>query len=96
MAAHRPPAVCLDSAHSVSPRHLSRLFLTETGHTPLHFVDRTRLEAPGAMLNTSNDSLDTVAERSGVGSSESLRRLFHRELGITPSTYRKRFRTTQR
>ncbi|MET0994658.1 MAG: helix-turn-helix domain-containing protein [Mycobacterium sp.] len=88
--------MCLDSAHSVSPRHLSRLFLTETGHTPLHFVDRARLEAPGAMLNTSNDSLDTVAERSGVGSSESLRRLFHRELGITPSTYRKRFRTTQR
>jgi transcriptional regulator GlxA family with amidase domain len=46
------------------------------------------------MLTGGHASLDQVAEQSGVGSSESLRRLFHRELGITPSAYRNRFRTT--
>ncbi|MDT5291649.1 MAG: hypothetical protein QOF88_6538, partial [Mycobacterium sp.] len=66
----------LAAAAGVSPRHLSRLFLAETGHTPQHFVDRTRLEAACAILTSGPDSLDHVAERTGVGSSESLRRLF--------------------
>lgn len=79
----------------VSPRHLSRLFLAETGHTAAHFVDRTRLEAACAMLTGGAATLDQVAEQTGVGSSESLRRLFHRELGITPSAYRSRFRTSR-
>ncbi|WP_264042283.1 GlxA family transcriptional regulator [Mycolicibacterium hodleri] len=79
----------------VSPRHLSRLFLAETGHTPQHFVDRTRLEAACAALTSGHATLDQVAEQTGVGSSESLRRLFHRELGITPSAYRSRFRTSR-
>jgi transcriptional regulator GlxA family with amidase domain len=83
----------LAAGAGVSSRHLSRLFLTETGHTPQHFIDRTRLEAACAMLTGGHATLDQVAEQSGVGSSESLRRLFHRELGITPSAYRNRFRT---
>lgn len=79
----------------VSPRHLSRLFLTETGYTPKHFIDRTRLEAACAMLTGGPATLDQVAETTGVGSSESLRRLFHRELGITPSSYRHRFKSSK-
>jgi transcriptional regulator GlxA family with amidase domain len=78
----------------VSPRHLSRLFLAETGYTPSHFVDRTRLEAACAMLIGGRSSLDQIAQRTGIGSDESLRRLFKRELGITPATYRRRFSTT--
>jgi transcriptional regulator GlxA family with amidase domain len=78
----------------VSPRHLSRLFLAETGYTPHHFIDRTRLEAACAMLIGGRASLDQIAEQSGVGSSETLRRLFKRELGITPAAYRRRFATT--
>jgi transcriptional regulator GlxA family with amidase domain len=83
----------LAAAAGVSARHLSRLFLGETGHTPQHYLDRTRLEAACAMLTGGSATLDQIAERTGVGSSESLRRLFHRELGITPSAYRNRFKT---
>ncbi|MDT5315639.1 MAG: hypothetical protein QOE74_4659 [Mycobacterium sp.] len=83
----------LAATAGVSSRHLSRLFLTETGHTPQHFIDRTRLEAACAMLTSGHATLDQIAEQAGLGSSESLRRLFHRELGITPSAYRHRFRT---
>jgi transcriptional regulator GlxA family with amidase domain len=86
----------LAASVGVSARHLSRLFLTETGHTPQHFVDRTRLEAACAILTSGPESLEHVAERTGVGSSESLRRLFQRELGLTPGAYRKRFKTTVR
>ena len=84
----------LAAAAGISPRHLSRLFLAETGYTPHHFIDRTRLEAACVMLNSGRASIDQIAERSGIGSSESLRRLFKRELGITPATYRRRFTTT--
>jgi transcriptional regulator GlxA family with amidase domain len=83
----------LASAAGLSARHLSRLFLTETGHTPQHFIDRTRLEAACAMLTGGQASVDQIAERTGLGSGESLRRLFHRELGITPSAYRSRFKS---
>jgi transcriptional regulator GlxA family with amidase domain len=85
----------LAATAGVSARHLSRLFLAETGHTPQHFVDRTRLEAACAMLTGSQASLDQIAEQTGLGSSESLRRLFHRELAITPSAYRNRFKTAK-
>jgi transcriptional regulator GlxA family with amidase domain len=43
-----------------------------------------------------DDTLDVVAERCGLGSAESLRRVFHRHLGISPDAYRRRFRTTTR
>jgi transcriptional regulator GlxA family with amidase domain len=85
----------LATTAGVSARHLSRLFLAETGHTPQHFVDRTRLEAACAMLTGSQASLDQIAEQTGQGSSESLRRLFHRELAITPSAYRNRFKSAK-
>lgn len=85
----------LASAAGLSSRHLSRLFLAETGHTPQHFIDRTRLEAACAMLTGGQASVDQIADRTGLGSGESLRRLFHRELGITPSTYRSRFKSVK-
>jgi transcriptional regulator GlxA family with amidase domain len=91
---HNHTLSSLAAGADVSRRHLSRLFLAETGYSPQHFIDRTRLEAACAMLTGGHATLDVVAEQSGVGSSESLRRLFHRELGITPNTYRNRFKST--
>ena len=79
----------------LSPRHLSRQFVAETGYTPQQFTDRTRLEAACVMLTSGADSLEHIAERTGVGSSESLRRLFKREMGITPGAYRRRFASTR-
>jgi AraC-like DNA-binding protein len=37
-----------------------------------------------------------VAECCGLGSAESLRRVFHRHLGVSPDAYRRRIRTTAR
>lgn len=87
----------LDSlAHDagVSTRHLSRLFRTETGMTPGQYLESVRLEAAQALLEAGNDSVDTVAMESGLGSSETMRRVFQHTLGITPTAYRARFRTT--
>jgi transcriptional regulator GlxA family with amidase domain len=66
------------------------------GQSPGRFVERVRLEAAHACLETGDDTLDVVAERCGLGSAESLRRVFHRHLGVSPDAYRSRFRTTTR
>jgi transcriptional regulator GlxA family with amidase domain len=86
----------LAAAAGVSARHLNRLFHDETGYTAARFVDRVRLEAACNLLTSGQRALDDIAEQTGVGSTTSLRRLFHRELGITPGAYRQRFRTTHR
>lgn len=78
----------------VSVRHLTRLFRTELGTTAAGFVERTRVEAATGLLESGTDTLDVVARRSGFGSEETMRRAFKRALGIAPSTYRARYRTT--
>ena len=89
---HRLPS--LAAAASMSVRHFSRVFTAEVGQSPGRFVERVRLEAARADLEASDNTLDVVAERCGLGSAESLRRVFHRHLGVSPDAYRRRFRTT--
>ncbi|MFI6495355.1 GlxA family transcriptional regulator [Streptomyces sp. NPDC050564] len=79
----------------VSVRQLTRLFRAEVGMTVTRFVEQIRIEAAQGLLESGTDSLDLVARRSGFGSEETLRRAFRRELGVTPGTYRARFRTTR-
>ncbi|HEY1918600.1 MAG TPA: GlxA family transcriptional regulator [Streptosporangiaceae bacterium] len=88
---HRLPA--LAAAASMSVRHFTRVFTTEVGQSPGRFVERVRLEAARVDLEAGDDTLEVVAERCGLGSAESLRRVFHRHLGVSPDAYRRRFRT---
>ena len=39
--------------------------------------------------------LETIAKRCGFTSAEILRRLFQRRLGVSPTSYRKRFRSVR-
>jgi transcriptional regulator GlxA family with amidase domain len=74
----------------VSIRHLGRLFRTETGLTPGQYLDSLRLEATRALLEAGQDPVETVAEQSGFGSSETMRRIFQHALGVSPTVYRAR------
>ncbi|WP_443071027.1 GlxA family transcriptional regulator [Streptomyces sp. NBC_01476] len=78
----------------ISSRQVTRLFSDEVGTTPARYVERIRLEAARAMLETGDDPLSAVARRTGFGSTESLRRAFVRHLKVTPSAFRARFHTT--
>ncbi|MEU3186580.1 GlxA family transcriptional regulator [Streptomyces sp. NPDC006923] len=77
----------------LSARHLTRLFGEQVGSTPAAYVESVRLEAARALLEA-GETVTGAARRSGLGSDESLRRVFLRQLGVTPSAYRARFRTT--
>ncbi|MFE2997838.1 GlxA family transcriptional regulator [Nocardia sp. NPDC059246] len=80
---------------AVSTRQLTRLFRDELDTTPAVFVESARVEAAQAMLEA-GASVTAAAHRSGLGSEESLRRIFFRRFGITPSAYRAQFRTARR
>jgi transcriptional regulator GlxA family with amidase domain len=77
----------------MSVRHFTRVFTAEVGETPSRFVERTRLEAARHELETTGDTLDVIAARTGLGSAETLRRVFQRHLGVAPDAYRRRFCT---
>jgi transcriptional regulator GlxA family with amidase domain len=88
---HRLPALAAAAAMSV--RHFTRVFTAEVGESPSRFVERTRVEAARVELETTGDTLDVVAGRCGLGSAETLRRVFQRHLAVSPDGYRRRFRT---
>ena len=83
----------LASLAGLSPRHLQRRFTQETGLPPTVYVERVRVEAAQRALAERDDPLETIARRYGFGTAETLRRTFHRLVGIAPSEYRDRFRT---
>jgi transcriptional regulator GlxA family with amidase domain len=89
---HRLPALAAAAAMSV--RHFTRVFTAEVGETPSRFVERTRLEAARRALEETSDTLDVISARCGLGSAETLRRVFQRHLGVAPDAYRRRFRAT--
>jgi transcriptional regulator GlxA family with amidase domain len=79
---------------AVSERHLVRMFRDQIGMTPARFVEQSRLEAAKVLLATGDHGQEAVARRAGFGSADTMRRTFRRALGVSPSMYRSRFRTT--
>lgn len=83
----------LSKRSGFSERHLTRVFHRELHTTPARYVEAVRLETARSLLEQTKLTLGTVSQRSGLGSAETLRRVFVRELGIPPETYRQRFTT---
>ncbi|MFT7837672.1 DJ-1/PfpI family protein [Saccharothrix sp. BKS2] len=76
----------------LSTRHLQRRFTAELGLPPGAYVERVRVEAARRALAEADDPVEAIARRLGFGSAETLRRAFHRHVGVAPSDYRERFR----
>jgi transcriptional regulator GlxA family with amidase domain len=76
----------------LSPRHLQRRFTAELGTPPAAYVERVRVEAARRALTEGDEPVDAIARRYGFGTAETMRRTFHRHLGVSPSDYRDRFR----
>lgn len=79
---------------NMSSRHLGRHFRAATGTTPLQWLLTQRIRRAQELLETTSDSVDTIATATGMGTATTLRRHFQRTLGVPPDTYRRTFRTT--
>ncbi|MGK5683202.1 GlxA family transcriptional regulator [Actinoplanes sp. URMC 104] len=76
---------------AVSPRTFSRRFAEDTGHTPMQWVMRARIDLARELLERSALSVEQIAARVGLGTGANLRLHFQRILGTTPSQYRRTF-----
>jgi transcriptional regulator GlxA family with amidase domain len=77
---------------AMSRRTFTRHFRQATGTTVGQWLQQQRLTMARRLLETTTRSIDDVAERSGFGSSVSLRQHFASALGTSPSAYRRQFR----
>ena len=75
----------------MSERSFSRRYVEATGLTPVHAVERLRVEAARRLLSESRLPVKRISQRCGFGSEETMRRSFLRLLATTPQDYRSRF-----
>lgn len=76
----------------MSSRHLGRHFKAVTGTTPLQWLLTQRIRHAQELLEKTDDSVDTIAAATGMGTATTLRRHFNRTVGVPPGTYRRTFR----
>ncbi|GAA3206978.1 GlxA family transcriptional regulator [Nonomuraea helvata] len=80
----------------MSERHFSRVFTEQTGLSPGRYVERSRAEAARRLLEVTGHPLDRVARESGLGTPETLYRVFRRYWRISPGDHRRRFRSKEK
>ncbi|KAF1042910.1 MAG: HTH-type transcriptional regulator CdhR [Herbaspirillum frisingense] len=76
---------------NMSPRTFARAYVAETGRTPARTVELMRLEAARRALEETSLPLKRIATDAGYGEEQNLRRVFQRQLGVSPGQYRERF-----
>lgn len=74
----------------MSARNFSRVYKEKTGRSPGKAVELFRVEAARRMLEQSGRNLEQIAFRCGFGDEDRMRVTFLRNLGVTPSDYRRR------
>lgn len=88
----RPIAVDdLATRAQLSRRGFTRHFRASTGTSPHQWLLNERLALAQSLLETTDLSIELVAERSGVGSPATLRQHFRGRYGTTPQRYRRAF-----
>ncbi|MFI1395093.1 helix-turn-helix domain-containing protein [Streptomyces sp. NPDC020681] len=80
-----------DRAH-MSPRTFARRFQQETGTTPYRWLLRQRVLLSQELLESTDETVDSIAGRAGFGNAAALRHHFLRTLDTTPNAYRRTFR----
>ncbi|MFE6165271.1 GlxA family transcriptional regulator [Streptomyces sp. NPDC056486] len=73
----------------LSRRTLVRRFVRDTGMPPMQWVALQRIIGARRLLEASDWSVEKIAGAVGFGSAANFRTIFRREVGVTPSAYRK-------
>ena len=81
---------------AMSVRTLNRRFRDQTGTTPLQWVLRARARRAQRLLESSNRSVERIADDAGFGSSAAFRARFRQIVGTSPREYRRAFRVPGR
>ncbi len=79
----------LAETFEVSESYLYKIFQTEYAMSPKAYINRLRLQNICSRLKYSDATIRSIAENFGFESYEHFCRLFKKEMGCTPSAYRK-------
>jgi len=73
----------------ISPPHFSRLFRRETGHSPLEYLIRVRIQRSRILLRAGTDTITSVALKCGFATPSHFTDCFRKQCGVSPSEYLK-------
>ncbi len=80
------------AAHAtMSPRTFTRRFRAQVGTSPHRWLLHQRIDFARRLLETTDESIDIVATRSGFGTATAMRQHFRSTLKTTPQAYRRTF-----
>lgn len=84
-----PPSLAeLAAAFHFSENYLIRVFREATGTTPHAYVNAARIRKAKLLISTSNITAERVAYECGFSDYAHFYRVFRKETGYTPKTYR--------
>jgi transcriptional regulator GlxA family with amidase domain len=76
---------------STGRRNFDRRFIKATGHTPLDYLQRLKIEAAKKSFETSAQNISEVMYEVGYTDIKSFRELFKKITGLSPLEYRKKY-----
>jgi transcriptional regulator GlxA family with amidase domain len=76
---------------AISERTLTRRFKASLGMSPLSYLQSQRVARARQLLESSDQPLERIVEQCGYEDVSSFRKLFARQVGMTPREYRLRF-----
>jgi len=83
--------VCLDEMAAqvdMSPSHLCKVFRAFTGHTPVQYFNRLKIQRACSLLATSRLTIGQIAFRLGFDDPYYFSRLFRNTMKVAPKHYR--------
>jgi len=86
----------LAARFNLSIRTLNRRFHQQTGMGPLKWIVSARIRRAQQLLESTALSIEEVAAASGFASASAFRDRFHRQVGASPSAWRKTYGSTRR
>ena len=79
---------------SLSKKHIIAEFKKETGSTPIAYLRRKRLKQASVLLSGTNLTVQEVSASVGISDANYFIKLFKKEYGLTPHSYKKKFSST--
>ncbi|MDD7973812.1 GlxA family transcriptional regulator [Roseinatronobacter alkalisoli] len=70
----------------------NRRFARATGHAPIDYLQRLRVEKAKAMLEETGEPIEEIGWQVGYDEPAAFRRIFRKVTRLTPSDYRRKFR----
>ncbi|MFR0679200.1 GlxA family transcriptional regulator [Dysgonomonas mossii] len=83
----------LSERASMSPRNFARVFVREIGIPPAKYIDKLRIERACRYLIDTSLSMKEIAVLCGLSSPDNMRKVFFKNIKLSPIEYRKNFGT---